>query len=62
MEKLETIVDPTHFFRANRKFLIHADAIEHAAGFLKSPPVKQTILYEVKKIKEIIESKIGLLE
>ena len=33
MEKLETIIDPTHFFRANRKFLIHADAIEQVRPY-----------------------------
>lgn len=40
----------------------HAKNIEHAAGFLKSPPTKQTILYEVKRIKDLIEEVIGQME
>jgi hypothetical protein len=40
----------------------HVCNIEHAAKFLKSPPTKQTILWEVKKIKEMIESVIGQME
>ena len=33
MEKLETMVDPTLFFRANRKFMVHADAIEQVRPY-----------------------------
>ena len=40
----------------------HAKNIENAAGFLKSPPTKQTILYEVKLIKDLIQKVIGQME
>ena len=36
--------------------------IEHAAKFLKSQTVKPTILWEVKKIKKLIQSVIGQME
>lgn len=39
-----------------------AKSIEHAVGFLKSPPVKQTILYEIRKIKEQIQQVVGQME
>ena len=60
MEKLETIVDPTHFFRANRKFLIHADAIEQVKPYdnnrllvvIKSSTIKEEIIISREKSTE----------
>lgn len=40
----------------------HVCNIEHAAKFLKSPPTKQTILWEVQKIKELIQNVVGQME
>lgn len=40
----------------------HAKNIEHAASFLKSPPTKQTIQWEIQKIKELIQEVIGQIE
>lgn len=39
-----------------------AKKIEVNANKLKSPPTKQVILYEVKKIKEQIQEVIGQME
>ncbi|MFC4263178.1 LytR/AlgR family response regulator transcription factor [Ferruginibacter yonginensis] len=33
MEKLEKLVDPSLFFRANRKFMVHIDAIEQVRPY-----------------------------
>lgn len=35
---------------------------EVSQKFLKSPPTKQTILYEIRKIKAQIESVVGQME
>lgn len=40
----------------------HVCNIEHAAGFLKSPPTKQTILWEVKQIKDLLQIEMGQME
>ena len=40
----------------------HAKNIENAAGFLKAPPTKQTILWEIRKIKDQIQQVIGQME
>lgn len=40
----------------------HVCNIEHAAKFLKSPPTKQTILWEVQKIKELIQNVVEQIE
>ena len=60
MEKLETIIDPTHFFRANRKFIVHAGAIEQVRPYdnnrllviIKDTAATEEIIISREKVAE----------
>jgi two-component system, LytTR family, response regulator LytT len=55
MEKLETMVDPVHFFRANRKFMVHANAIEQVRPYDNSRLL--VIIKDITAQEEIIISR-----
>jgi two-component system LytT family response regulator len=54
LDELENLIDPAHFFRANRQCIVHIDAVEsmktHHTGklqvMLKNPPVEISVSRE----------------
>jgi DNA-binding LytR/AlgR family response regulator len=55
MEKLEIMLDPVHFFRANRKFMVHANAIEQVRPYDNSRLL--VIIKDIAAQEEIIISR-----
>jgi DNA-binding LytR/AlgR family response regulator len=55
MEKLETMLDPMHFFRANRKFMVHANAIEQVRPYDNSRLL--VVIKNIPALEEIIISR-----
>jgi two-component system, LytTR family, response regulator LytT len=55
MEKLETMLDPVHFFRANRKFMVHANAIEQVRPYDNNRLL--VIIKDIPTLEEIIISR-----
>jgi len=59
LDALEDILDPSLFFRVNRKFIIHIDALQTIATYFNSrlcislvPDAKETIVISRNKVKE----------
>jgi two-component system, LytTR family, response regulator LytT len=55
MEKLETMLDPIHFFRANRKFMVHANSIEQVRPYDNNRLL--VIIKDIPALEEIIISR-----
>lgn len=56
LKELEELLDPQHFFRANRQFIVHIDAVQtitkHQASRVKitlEPPIDETIVISTDK-------------
>jgi DNA-binding LytR/AlgR family response regulator len=59
LDALEKMIDPERFFRANRKYLVHMESIEHIQILSKSkievaliPPVEEEVIISFKRSRE----------
>jgi DNA-binding LytR/AlgR family response regulator len=59
LEQVESLVDPDHFFRVNRKFLVARDAIKDIISYTNSrlklslsQPAEEEIIVSREKVKE----------
>jgi DNA-binding LytR/AlgR family response regulator len=55
IEKLETLLDPRHFFRVNRKIIVHADVIDQIKPYPNNR--LKIFLKDINKGEEIIVSR-----
>jgi two-component system LytT family response regulator len=56
LENLEELIDPTRFFRINRQYILHLDAIQHMHAYSKArvkielnPPAHEEVIVSTEK-------------